>query len=68
MRINEDREKLIEAIGVDATNLLQNLQDEIVALRDYLKIVKVYQTSGWRYVRDVAGYQDEAIPSTKGVT
>lgn len=48
--LSEDgvREKLIEKAGIETADSIEQLQKEINALHEYLNVVRVYGTIGWR--------------------
>jgi hypothetical protein len=47
---NDQREKLIESVGIETADTIETLQKEIEALHDYLKVARVYSTVGFRLV------------------
>ena len=47
--ILEDREQLIEAVGVHATDRISDLVERIENLERHLDIVPVFGTKGWSY-------------------
>ena len=44
-----ERERLIEAVGVNAASQIQELQYKIEQLEKYLDIVTIFETKGWHY-------------------
>ncbi len=57
-----ERESLIEKIGIDATNSISNIQDHIAALHEYLGVVQIFGTKGFKLVRQAKEGQAECDP------
>jgi hypothetical protein len=52
MFTDPEREKLVEAVGIHAANRIETLEDDIKAITEYLEVIKVYGTQGWKYVHN----------------
>lgn len=49
-----EREQIIQETGIYTADEMQGIQTELAALRQYLHVVRVYGTKGYKYVPDVA--------------
>lgn len=48
-----DRDELIEKVGIKVADEILSLRREVEALQEYLGVVKVYGTRGYRLVKEV---------------
>ncbi len=57
-----ERELMIEKIGINATDNISNLRDHIAALHEYLGVVQIFSTKGFKLVRSAAEGQAASDP------
>ena len=62
----DEREMLIEAIGINATDSISNIQDHIRALHEYLGVVQVFGTKGFTLQPNVERKNSIANPVDVG--
>jgi hypothetical protein len=60
-----EREVLIEKIGINATESIANLQDHIKALHEYLDVVQIYGTKGFKLLRNAESGQSTSDPQNQ---
>ena len=44
-----DREKFIEAVGINATDKIQDCLESIEQIEKYFDLIRVFQVTGWHY-------------------
>jgi hypothetical protein len=59
MHVSE-REALIEKIGVNATDKICILESQIEEIHEYLRVVPIAQTRGFKLVKNPALFNDAA--------
>ncbi len=47
---SNNREILIESVGINAANIIEELQDEIEELHEYLNVIRLAHTKGFKLI------------------